>query len=103
MLLTIMAAGTLAPVDDEAWLILKDRIERAPQPVATFIERRTGCNHWNGKGGGGEPGREKQIERARKQLGCDQIDTDERSLRKRYRNLPDVLQLLNDTEDLMPW
>jgi hypothetical protein len=104
MLLAIMAAMTFAQAgDDEAWLKLKARIERAPQPIATFIERRTGCNHWDGEAGSDEPAREEQVQRARKDLRCNHLEADELELRTKYRMQADVLKLLDDTKDLMPW
>jgi hypothetical protein len=97
------AVALLQSADDEAWLRLKDRIESARQPVATFIERRTGCNHWDGEVGSSEPAREEQVQQARKELRCDKIDADERALRMKYQIRSDVLRLLDDTRDLEPW
>ena len=103
LLVTVAALGLVQTSDDEAWLRLKARIESAPQPVATFIERRTGCNHWDGEVGSDEPAREEQVQRARKELRCDQLELDERALRLKYRMRAEVLRLLDDTKDLEPW
>ena len=98
MLLTVQAI----PAEDEAWLRLKSRIELAPQEIATFIERRTGCNHFDGEVGSDYPEREKQVQAARKELRCDDIEADTAGLQHKYRNNPDVLKLLAETEHLMP-
>ena len=89
--------------DDERWEQLKDRIESAPVDVATFIERRTGCNHFDGEVGSEYPERERMIQDERKKLRCDEIGADERALRKEHRRSPEVLLLLDDTKHLLPW
>jgi len=90
-------------LDDESWERLKARIELAPQEVATFIERRTGCNHWNGETGGGFREREEQVQSERRKLRCDYIVSDTQRLRRKYRRRADVLKLIADTADLEPW
>ena len=89
--------------EDEAWQVLKARIESAPQDIATFIERRTGCNHFDGEAGSGYAEREKQVQAARTELRCDDIETDTRALEDKYGKQPALLQLLEETEDLLPW
>jgi len=101
ILTTALLLATLA--DDDAWDKLRTRIESAPQEVATFIERRTGCNHFDGEAGSDYPERERQIQNVRRELRCDEIDVDERALRVTHRDKSEVLQLLDDTKDLMPW
>lgn len=97
----LVAAQTAA--DDARWEQLHDRIEAAPQPVATFIERRTSCNYWDGEVNGTGDGRDQTIQRERKKLRCDEIERDERMLRKKHRKSPAVLKLLDDTKELDPW
>lgn len=58
--ITLLAARP-TPAEDEAWDHLKTRIELAPQEVATFIERRTGCNHFDGEAGSDYPERENRF------------------------------------------
>jgi len=89
--------------DDARWEQLHERIEAAPQPVATFIERRAGCNYWDGEVNGTGDGRDQTIQRERKKLHCDDIGRDERLLRKKNRKSPAVLKLLDDTRELGPW
>ena len=97
----LVAAQTDA--DDARWEQLRDRIEAAPQSVATFIERRTGCNYWDGEVNGTGDGRDQTIQRERKKLRCAEIERDERMLRKKHRKHPAVLKLLDDTKELDPW
>ena len=91
------------PAEDESWERLRQRIELAPQDVATFIERRTGCHHWDGEVGGGDRDREQQVQSERRKLGCDHIGSDTQALQAKYQRRPDVLQLISETADLEPW
>ena len=87
---------------EPSWKQLKSRMDRAPQEIGKFIERRTGCNHWDGEVGSPYAGREQMIQMERKKLRCDDIDSDERKLRNNHRRTPKVLQLITDTKDLPP-
>lgn len=81
---------------------LRMRVESSPREVAAFIERRAGCNHFQGE----EPydrQRAEEIGRALRELRCASIDADEQALRRTYRDQPAVLQLLHDTQDLLGW
>jgi hypothetical protein len=89
--------------EDARWEQLRDRIEASPQPVATFIERRTACNYWDGEVNGTGDGRDQSIQMERKKLRCDEVERDERMLRKKHRKHPAVLKLLDDTKELDPW
>ena len=99
-LLVLLAAQTTP--NDEHWEQLKTRIRLAPHDVATFIERRTGCNHFDGEVGSGYPERERKVQDERKRLRCDQIEVDGQSLRKKYRDKSAVLRPLKQTEHLLP-
>lgn len=89
--------------NDAAWEQLKARIELAPQDVATFIERRTGCNYLAGETGGHFAERERWLEGQQKKLQCDEIGANEQALQEKYRKNPQVAKLLQDTKDLLPW
>ena len=89
--------------DDESWQRLKARIELAPRDVTTFIERRTGCNHWDGEAGGPFREREEQVQSERRKLRCDYIQSDAQKVGRKYRNRPDLLKLIAETADLEPW
>jgi hypothetical protein len=82
---------------------LHKRVEAAPQPVATFIARRTSCNHWDGEVFGDHSERERLVQAQRKKLHCDAVQRDEQALLLKYRKHPEVVQLLADTRDLAPW
>ncbi len=104
MLAAILFLAAQSPADnDHRWEQLKARIETAPQRIATFIERRTGCNYWDGEFNGTGDGRDQTIQRERKKLRCDEIERDELMLRKSHRKDPSVLKLLDDTKELGPW
>lgn len=85
------------------WPTLFRRIEAAPPPVAAFIERRSGCNHFWGEAGSGFAPRERQVQARLRELRCNRLEPDERALRKRFRKQPEVLRLLRDTRDIGPW
>ena len=73
-------------------------LARAPLPVRAFIARRADCDHW----GGEEPydaARRREIERAIRNLRCDALDADERTLRRQYRQRPALLRLIARTRD----
>jgi hypothetical protein len=74
----------------------------APQEVATFIERRAGCNHFSGEESYDRQ-RAEEIGRALRKLRCTDIESDERALRQIYHSRPIILQLLDDTRDLLGW
>jgi hypothetical protein len=91
----------LSPVEDDQE-IFRTRVESAPQKVATFIERRANCNHFTGE----EPydaERAADLEKAIRELRCGRLSRDERRLARAYRDRPEILQLLKDTEDLLGW
>ena len=88
--------------EEEAWAALRIRIESAPQAVATFIERRAGCNHFLGEEPY-DPERAAQLRKALRELRCGRVERDQRRLIRTYRNRPDVVRLLKDTEDLLGW
>ncbi len=101
-MLALLAAALTPPLADAVWQALRDRIESAPPQIAAFIERRAGCNHFLGE----EPydrARRAEIEAALKELSCDRIDEDERSLRAAHSGRPAILELLTDTADITGW
>jgi len=99
----VLIQATQITADGAAWEQLKARIEVAPRDVATFIERRTGCNYLAGEVGSDFAERERWLEGQQKKLRCDEIGANEQALEKKYRKNPDVAQLLQDTKDLLPW
>lgn len=81
---------------------LRARVQSAPRKVAAFIERRAGCNHFLGE----EPydaERAAELKRTIRELRCARIERDERRLERTYRDRPDILRLLKETEDLPGW
>lgn len=81
---------------------LHARIARAPHDVAGFIERRVACNHFDGEVGSGDAERALQIERARGELRCNNLEKDAARLGRKYSRHSEVLRLLRDTADLLP-
>jgi hypothetical protein len=102
MMLVAVMLATMSGAAPSARDDLRARIDRSPHDVATFIDRRIGCNHWGGEGNTEYPERERQVRHALAALRCDRIDGDERALRMKYRRKPQVLELLSETESLLP-
>lgn len=97
-----LALALAPPQSDAAWDDLRTRVEKSPQNVATFVERRAGCNHFSGE----EPydrERADEIAKALRQLRCKSLAQDERTLRRTYRKQPAVISLLKDTRELSGW
>ncbi len=95
----LMVSATPAEAE---WDKLRARVEAAPPPVAAFIERRAGCNHFWGE----DPydrERAQQIDAALRKLRCNRLDADERALRRTYRRQPAVLVLITDTAEISGW
>jgi hypothetical protein len=99
-LLTALAALLAVPSSTEADLIT--RVERAPKDVSSFIERRADCNHWLGEVPY-DDARAAEIARAIRQLRCAGLERDESKLRRRYRQQPVLLRLLDETADMLAW
>jgi hypothetical protein len=81
---------------------LRTRVGSAPRKVAAFIERRAGCNHFLGE----EPydaERAAELKKAILELRCARIERDGLRLERTYRDRPDILRILKETEDLPGW
>lgn len=65
-----------------------------PKDVESLIDRITGCNHWAGEEAYDKE-RAKQINQAVKNLRCHQLDSDEKTLRRKYKNKANILKILN--------
>ena len=103
MLAAVLLLAAQSSADDARWEKLKVRIEAAPLDLSAFIERRAGCNHFDGEVGSDYPERERMIQDARTKLRCDDIETDEDALRKAHGGSAELLRLLDETRRLMPW
>ena len=77
---------------------LAARVARQPARVKTFIDRRTGCNHWGGEEGYDAP-RKREIERAWRDLRCNALERDEAKLRRLYHDDPELIALLDAVRD----
>jgi hypothetical protein len=82
---------------------LPSRIDRAPRDVVSFIERRVGCNHWEGEvfPDAFAP-RQREVQDMLRTNRCNWVARDARRLEAKYRDNAVVLSLLNDTADLLP-
>ena len=62
-----------------------------PRDVASYVDRREGCNHWAGEEGY-DAARRAEINKAIADMRCTALDRDERVLRYRYRHDPAALR-----------
>ncbi|MBV1775677.1 hypothetical protein KSF73_08090 [Burkholderiaceae bacterium DAT-1] len=72
---------------------LSDLTKDHPKDVTLLVERIAMCTHFAGE----EPydaARRKEIATAMKQYRCMQLDQDEATLRKRYKDNPEILNVL---------
>jgi hypothetical protein len=70
-----------------------------PPDIAAFAARRVECNHWSGE----EPYDKQhaaEIADAVQRLRCEDLDGEERTLRRRYAKRPAVLRVLNTAAGL---
>jgi len=70
-----------------------------PHEVRAFMERRNACVHWGGEGPTGFKPRDKQIAEAEARLRCEEVDAQERALKKHYAKRPSVLRTMEDSRD----
>ena len=94
------------PTPSETWLSdeqIRHLVEAAPRPLSSFISRRANCNHWAGEYGYDDGERVAQIAREERELRCDRLAGEERTLRRAYANQPKLLRLLALTTDFLYW
>jgi hypothetical protein len=82
--------------------IFRTRVESAPRKVGTLIERRANCNHFAGEEAY-DAERAAYLKKTIRELKCGRISRDGRRLARAYRDRPEILQLLKDTEELTGW
>ena len=72
-----------------------------PSDVASYVDRREGCNHWAGEEGY-DAARRAEINKAIDDLRCTALNRDEKALRHRYRHNPAVLDEIKKARDANP-
>jgi hypothetical protein len=81
---------------------LRARVAAQPEAVQRYVARRAMCNHWLG-----EPpydaGRRRDIERAVRQLGCENIGGEKAFLRRHFAGRAEILALLDEADDISGW
>ena len=68
-----------------------------PVDVSLFLERRTGCDHWAGEDAY-DAARGQAIAAAIEALRCDDLDRDEKRLRRRFAAMPAVRAALDEAD-----
>lgn len=69
-----------------------------PADVADYAVRRVGCAHWGGEESY-DAARGREIAATVKQLRCDDLDRDEKALRRRHKADPAALRALDRAND----
>lgn len=91
----------LSPVRDDPEAF-RARVQDAPRKVAAFIERRANCNHFAGEEAY-DAERGAYLKKTIRELRCSRLSRDGRRLARAYRDRPEIVRLLKDTEDLLGW
>jgi len=95
MIVVLMLAAQLAGPDDQQIA----RFGPLPKGVTAFIARRTACNHFAGEFNGDRSERDREVNRAMRELRCGALERDETRLAQRHATSPQVLKALTDTRD----
>ncbi len=71
---------------------------KPPKDIYEFIGRRDDCNHFAGEFSGMPSDRERDraIDKTMTKLRCESVEADEKKLRKKYKDRPDMLKWLDD-------
>lgn len=96
MIRSIILAAVSAISDDPD---VQRRIDHAPIQVHKLIERRAGCNYFASEYPYNEE-RARDLASQMRSLRCAMLERNERALRRRYVNRPDILKLLTDSQDV---
>jgi len=88
------------PTHADTQKVIDDLKRNKPNEVATYIDRRVGCNYWSS-----EPPydaeRAAEIKKVISDLRCQTLNRDEESLRSHYAKSPTVLNALDEAHDLI--
>jgi hypothetical protein len=76
------------------------KVETQPVTVRKFVERRASCNHFAGEEGYDRE-RQRFLDRTVKELRCGDLERDEQVLRQRYAGSPDIIAILDQSEDML--
>ena len=71
---------------------------KPPQDIYEFLGRRDDCKHFAGEfsGEATDRVRDRQIDKTMTELRCNNVEADEKKLRKKYQGKPDMLKWLNE-------
>ena len=74
---------------------------RPPQDIYEFLGRRDDCKHFAGEFSGEaiDRVRDRQIDKTMTELRCNNVEADEKKLRKKYQGKPDMLKWLNESPE----
>jgi hypothetical protein len=85
--IAVMATGVLHAGDEQD---IQALTRGMPKDVVSYISRAAECHHWGGEEAYDKE-RSEEIEQAAKRLRCDQLDSDEKKFRLKYKKNPTVL------------
>jgi hypothetical protein len=90
--------ATAASAQQDAWAKIKAAKAQAPADVASYMDRRMGCEHF-----AGEPAydaeRRAYLEKMFAELECTTLKADEAALRRKYQGNPAALQAMDLVKD----
>ena len=67
-----------------------------PRDARSVAERSTACQHWSGEITGDNLHRDRQVVQAMKKLRCQSVERDMVQMRRKYRDDPKVLNILQE-------
>ena len=96
----LLACSPLCLASDEELPEVKLLQKGMPEDVASFVSRVADCNHW----GGEEPYNKERyefIKNAVEKLHCGELEADEKNLRNKYQNNPDILDTIKKSKNIV--
>jgi hypothetical protein len=92
--MAVMTTGVLYAGDEQE---IQALTKGMPKEVASYISRAAECHHWGGEEAYDKE-RSAEIEQAAKRLRCDQLDSDEKKFRLKYKKNPTVLARIDQVK-----
>jgi len=87
----LLAAGNASAIDR-----LVEGFPDLPKDARAVAERGVGCMHFWGEITGSDKERDKEVNRALKELKCDRVERDLATMRSKYKNDARIVQILRE-------
>ncbi len=94
ILLSVLSLSALADVADR----MTDGFPDLPRDARKVAERYMACQHFWGEIGGSGDERDREVNAELRKLKCDRIELDLEKIKLKYRNKPEILNILKETD-----